>query len=186
MLWPFVAIQTVTVGGIALLAAWLAVERWEAGFRQRLANVVATLENTTFPLTPPVLQQLQDLSNAEFIVLDSGSHVVESTLNELGDVSSELAEALPAVAEEQGLITIAGTGYYARVATHSQAEQPLRVLVLYPETEWRQARHAAMWPPLLIGGALLIPGVLASMWIAQQWARRILRARDQRRTARSG
>ncbi|MBW3542324.1 MAG: HAMP domain-containing histidine kinase [Planctomycetes bacterium] len=47
------------------------------------------------------------------------------------------------------------------------------VFVLYPERSWALARWQAMSPPLAIGGVLLLPTVIASVWIAKRIGGRI-------------
>jgi signal transduction histidine kinase len=55
----------------------------------------------------------------------------------------------------------------------------MSLLVLYPETSWRQARWEAAMPPLMFGAASLGLMVLATGWVAHRIAGRIRQVHGQ-------
>jgi signal transduction histidine kinase len=55
----------------------------------------------------------------------------------------------------------------------------LRLVVLYPETSWRQAQRDAALPPLAVGVGGLVGMVLVSAWLANRFGRRIRSLQEQ-------
>ncbi|MBX3437859.1 MAG: HAMP domain-containing histidine kinase [Planctomycetaceae bacterium] len=184
ILLPFVATGVLTVGAIAVTTSWIAVRNVEAGIRTQLAHVVAALEGASFPLTPNVLTQLRALSGAHFVLLDSSRRRVATTLGDLpqGDnlVSDDQWLRLDhTVVGEEGPFDIAGVNYFAGRVRWVDSRGGGHVLVLYPHADWRAARWQAMSPPLLIGGALLLVTVTASIVLSRRFGRRIQRMQTQ-------
>lgn len=178
ILLPFVVIQIVTVAGIALSSAWMAVRQVEDEITLRLANVLSTLETASYPLTPAVLEQLEKLSGAQFIVLDEQERLTASSMAATESVVSELAQqpwnALGSnIVESRSTLSLAGERYFAGRVQRRGSVETGTVLVLYPEKSWALARWQAMFPPLAIGGALLLLTVIASIWIAKRIGGRI-------------
>jgi signal transduction histidine kinase len=178
ILWPFVGIQAVSLCAIAISSAWLAVRRAEATIHYRLANVIDSLGETSFPLTEQVLQQLRKLSDAEFVVLDPEQHVELSTLEHVEDRFTELTDEEWSQLAFNDLrpdmvLPVGGKNYFASRVAHSMGAGVRQVIVLYPQSEWQRARWEAMRPPLMVGGGLLLSGVLISVLISRRIGQRI-------------
>jgi signal transduction histidine kinase len=176
---PLVAIQAVAVAAITLTAAALAARRSELQIIDRLNGVVDTLEHADFPYTAGVLAKLRGLSGGQFVAFDQDGEVRESTLQGSRLLPASL-RGLPAVAHVDSLgsspaATVDGTPYFGVMVRSAGAPRDSSLLVLYPETSWRQARWEAALPPLLLGvGALGVMAVF-TCWIAHRFSARIQR-----------
>lgn len=181
---PFVVIQCTSLAIIVISSAWIAVRQVEDDLNVRLTNVLDTLEASTFPLTPTVLDQLRPLSGADFVVLDNDNHVISATLT---GVNSELIDDIPANEGEPNalyvlrhdVVTFNGERFFAGKAHLKGRANAGSAIVLYPEKSWELARAEALYPPLTIGAGLLILTVVASVAIARKLGNRILRVQHQ-------
>ncbi|REK20177.1 MAG: sensor histidine kinase [Planctomycetota bacterium] len=179
---PFLSIQVITVVAVAATSAWNAVRQVDRDLKQRLDGVVATLESASYPLTTRVLSQLHDLSGAEFIVMDADDSLVIATLS---SVESDELSAVPvirgddeAAVSNRSVIDVGGTAYISGFARRRTGPSGSWVLVLYPERRWALARWEAMFPPLLMGAALMCLTLAVSVWVSRRIARRIQRVQQ--------
>lgn len=179
ILLPFVAIQVVTVAAIAVSFAWIAVRQVEEEITLRVSNVLSTLRTASYPLTPAVLDQLRSLSGAHFVVIDEQGAPTASTMAADDVWIAELSRQPWRASESEILgnlptLTLDGERYFAgRVPVRRAPGPTTSVLVLYPVRSWALARWQAMFPPLAIGGGLLVLTVVASMETARRIGRRI-------------
>ena len=102
----------------------------------------------------PVLLEIEDLP-ASLQTVPAAGHV------------DSLAES-PSVA-------IGGIRYFAVSVRSPRGVRGSSLVVLYPETAWRQARREAAMPALLLGVASLAAMVLVTSLIAHRMSRRIRR-----------
>src|SRR5689334_5682967 len=79
LLGPVLAVVILAIVGSSALSAYLAADWLKQRQQESLARVVATLTDTSFPLTESVLKKMSGLSGAEFSVLDSSGRVEESS-----------------------------------------------------------------------------------------------------------
>lgn len=184
ILLPFVAIQVLTVGSIAVTTSWLAVRTAEEGIQSKLASVVATLEGASFPLTPSVLRQLKSLSGAELLLVDGRRRVVESTFPKSSNVAAALSDQNwqrldRTVVGDYDPVEIAGERFFAGRVRWVDSRGGGFVIVLFPHADWRAAQWAAISPPLLIGCGLLIFTVTASIYLSRRLGGRIHRVQAQ-------
>ncbi len=178
ILTPFIAIQCTTLAIVAIASAWIAVEQAEAELNHRLSNVMGTLEVSTFPLTSRVLDQLRPLSGAEFAVLNEQNQLLLSTLP---GISADLTNAARddwgdlnnVNVSRRSIVTVRQERYFAGRVTLKGRTGAGSVVVLYPEENWKLARWQALYPPLTLGGSVLILTILASIWIAGRIGNRI-------------
>jgi signal transduction histidine kinase len=183
---PLVAIQGVAVATVAVTAATLAARRSEQQITGRLNGVIDTLGHSNFPYTPAVLTKMRGLSGAHFAVYTEDGQVNETTLPTLKTVPSAVRAAPPLdrldSLTESSTLLLDGTHYFAVPLQTSGGARDSSLLVLYPETSWRQARWEAAAPPLAMGLGTL--GLMAAVtgWIAHRISGRIHDL--QRRVAR--
>lgn len=175
---PFMMIQTVTVIAVAVSSAWIAVRQVESEIERRLDNVLMTLEAATYPLTPNILDQLNQLSGAEFVVYDQNGSLEAANLSgfnrsQFDSIRTRFELLEQDLIDERSIVEIDGLRYFAGFVRRKQGTGQGLVFVLFPEQRWVLARTQAMFPPLAIGGVFLLLTMLASLWIARQVARRI-------------
>ncbi|RUL85369.1 sensor histidine kinase [Tautonia sociabilis] len=181
---PIILIQAVTVGAITLATATLAARRAERQVVDRLAGVVESLGRANFPYTPGVLALMRGLSGAEFVAYaadgrPSASSVPGSRgrLPSLGTLPAE-ATRLDAIGEAP-TVRLGEGSYLAVLLPASGRGGAESLLVLYPESSWRQARREAASPPLLLGGGALAVMAAVSGWVAHRIGGRIRRVERQ-------
>lgn len=184
ILLPFLMIQIGTVFVVAISSAWFAVRQVDQEIIARMENVLSTLETATYPLTPAILGQLKQFSEADFVVFNQNGDVTGTTLVK-ADSSSPLLNSQNLSSfnrnslEKRTLFEFEGRRYFAGLVSKRSSSRTESVLVLYPESEWAVERWQAIFPPVFIGGLLLILTIFASLWISQRIARRIQSAQHQ-------
>ena len=180
---PIIGIQALAVTVITIAAAWLAAGRGEREIVARLNGVIDTIGHANFPLTASVLDRMRGLSGANFAVLTRDGRVADATL-------PALETALPAIRAirpmdrldslgESPTISLGGTLYFAVPLRTAGGPRGSTLLVLYPETSWRQARREAAMPPLAVGLGSLGLMVAVTGWIARRIGARIREVRRQ-------
>jgi signal transduction histidine kinase len=180
---PLIAIQGIAVATVAVTAATLATRRSERQIIGRLNGVTDTLGHSNFPYTQGVLTKMRGLSGAHFAVFSKDGQVTDTTLPTLKSLpSSVLAvppmDRLDSLGESPTLL-LDGTRYFAVPFRTSGGVRGPSLLVLYPETSWRQARWEAATPPLAAGlGTLGLMATITS-WIAHRISRRIRDVQQQ-------
>ena len=92
--------------------------------------------------------------------------------------SGRTTDRLDALGDSPTLV-IDGTRYVAATLRTSGVPGGASLLVLYPETSWRQARREAAAAPLVVGLAALALMVGVTGWIARRIAGRIRRVERQ-------
>ncbi|MEZ6057870.1 MAG: HAMP domain-containing sensor histidine kinase [Planctomycetaceae bacterium] len=178
ILLPFATLQVLALVGLTVYSSWLGVSQVEADITSRLTKVHSTLETASFPLTPAVLDQLKQLSGAEFVVMDANSRVTHSTLGmtaSLTDVvnKSQGNQLGPNLTGAQETLSIGSDRYFAARVQPRRSGPKQSVVLLYSEARWQTARREAILPPLIIGSLLLLLTMTASVWIARRLGGRI-------------
>jgi hypothetical protein len=165
---PLVAIQGVAVATVAVTAATLAARRSEQQITGRLNGVIDTLGHSNFPYTPAVLTKMRGLSGAHFGVYTEDGRVTESTLPTLKAVPRSVQAARPLdrldSLGESSTLLLDGIHYFAVPLQTSGGTRNSSLLVLYPETSWRQARWEAATPPLSVGLGTLALTSFSAGW----------------------
>jgi signal transduction histidine kinase len=174
---PLIAIQTAAVAAIAITTATLAARRSERQIVDRLNGVIDALGDARFPYTPGVLARMRGLSGAHFAAYDADGRVSASSLASLERLPDGLG-SMPATVHVDALgdspeAVIDGTRFLAASLRSAGGARGSSLLVLYPETSWRQARWEAALPPLMLGAGSLGLMVLATGWVAHHIAARI-------------
>ncbi|WP_165229339.1 sensor histidine kinase [Aquisphaera insulae] len=184
---PIVAIQAAAVAAVALAAATQAARRIERQVEDRLNGVVETLGRAGIPYTPSTLRKMHGLSGAHFAVYDAGGRLVDATIAAPRTLPADTApdgpgDRLGPLAEYPSIL-VDGTPYFAArtgaSASPSGGAHASTLVVLYPETSWRQARREAAMAPLVVGSGALLLMIAATGWTAQRIGRRIQRLERQ-------
>jgi signal transduction histidine kinase len=175
---PIIAIQAVAVTAIAVATATLAADRSEREIIARLNGVIGTLGHVNFPYTASVLIKMRGLSGAHFVAFGENGRASETSFANLGEPPPSLKAIPPARLDSLGqspTVSLDGVGYFAV----SLPSRDSSLLVLYPQTSWRQARRDAATPPLMLGGVSLVLMVAATSWIAHRISGRIREVQQQ-------
>jgi len=185
ILWPFALVLLAAVVLTALSAAWLAAERSEAEIGARLNRVMRTVGRSSFPYRDNVLELMQGLSGAEFVVVDAAGKQTATTLSPrphvelLKDIDVTTGPSTSTLAERP-VVDIDERRYFAaghrRIGPRGTADT---LYVLFPEEQLHAARREAAWPPIVVGGITVLALVMVSAWLAGRFGRRIRRVQQQ-------
>lgn len=178
ILLPFTVTLIVAVGIIASTSAWLAVRRAEERTLSQIRSVVDTLTGSSVPYYhESVLRQMHGLSGAEFLALNQNMQQVAGTISTEQDLGL-VAEQVPLITSDRGLsdLPIVSVGQRRYLGARVAADGSLGVvslLILYPESSWREARSAVVWPPLIVGVATVAVMAAISAFLSARIARRV-------------
>lgn len=150
LLWPTFGLVLTAVVVNATFAAWLAADRVRRSELEQQRRVADLLAESTFPLTPAVLERLRGLTGSEFAV--RGRYTAEALLIETYvGLSREVTPDREGPTESREWET---TNWL--VLRRESRGQPGREILVCSS---REAIRAAMWsaiaPPLLVGAATL-------------------------------
>jgi signal transduction histidine kinase len=184
ILLPFAAAMLLGLLAVSLTSAFLAARRAERQIDQQIRSLGQTLQESSFPLTNAVLEQMHGLSGAEFVLTDAAGNLRASSKNapahQHGDVVSRWQDL-----RLGSLVDVSGDRFFVstlQIAGRATEASPLTLGILYPEHNWRTSRMEAALPPLAIGGITLIAFIVVATLIAQTLGRPI--AQLQRQVAR--
>lgn len=174
--------------GVIGLSTWLAVRSAQQAVRQQIEmqmrQIAHTLHEGRFPLTQKVLEQVKELSGADFLLVAHDGRVL-STLVQRPD-PLPLSELQPQEWQDLQLgpaVSVGGQSFLcAKVRLERAAAEEGDVLyALYPEARWRQVFQQALQPSI----ALALIGGLGSLALALAIANWLTR-RIQQLEARTG
>jgi signal transduction histidine kinase len=174
---PLIAIQGATLCGITAATAALAARRSERQIIDRLNGVIEALGHANFPYTESVLVRMRGLSGAEFVAYGADGQAAASSFSSPRETPPPLS-AIPRTVRLDSLgqaptIRLDGVRYFAVPLQPPGGPRGSPLLVLYPETSWRQVRREAATPAMLLGGASLLLMAGVTSWIAHSISRRI-------------
>ncbi len=165
--------------GVAGLGAWAAVYSVQQAVRQQietqLSQVARTVGEASFPFTERVLNQLKELTGAEFL-LTAPDGRRQQTMPVLA-AESLLANVPTADWHDMRLGTsvhLAGQNYLTAkiLLRRADASAPELLYIFYPESRWRDALWNALRPTIFLGifGSLLAVGlaVLVADWLTRR------------------
>jgi signal transduction histidine kinase len=186
ILLPFSATVVGAVSVIAVTSSWLAVRQAEERTLAQLRGVEETLDRLTVPFTDSVLNQMRGLSGAEFVAIDRAGQIRASTLPK--EATSGLGTQLSSLPSnslhverslsELPVIEIEKTRFLADQVSVRSPENVTTLIVLYREADWRAARKAAVWPPLVVGGVTMAVIISISALLARSIGRRVQMVRQ--------
>lgn len=134
--------------------------------QQRIERVSGILEESTFPLTDRVLQQMAGLTGAEFVLMDETGDVSGSSDSEF----SRLGFSPEKIESADGLgatVMVGNNQYFHRVVTLSPSRQAsvLRLHAFFDAGEYRRIWQQALLPSLFAAGSALVAAVACAYWI---------------------
>ncbi len=181
---PMILLVLVTVGGLSGLQIYWSASRQVAAIEGQMRSVARTLEQSSFPLTDRVLQQMKGFAGAEFVLVDRRGHVHATTRTEwrsddLPDPSSSVAAERLFLSEP---ISIGGDPYYHaifRLRSRAQSEAGEVLHIFYSQDRLARERQAAAVPTVVIGILALLLVAAAASWIAARVTRPLSGLRDQ-------
>lgn len=180
---PFGGAMLVVVVGVSLLDAVLAARRTQRQIEHQLQGVAQTLHDATFPLTDAVLKQTSGLSGAQFVLTDAQGHPLASSLDALVKGGLAAPSHVGGEVRLRDQFDLDGEPYlHTAIAIHDRQSSSgaLRLLhILYPRDVLRQARWQAAYPPLVVGGLLLLVVVALAVSLADRLARPIVALGEQ-------
>jgi signal transduction histidine kinase len=164
--------------GVMALSAWAAFGAAQRARRQiemQVRNVARTLGDSNFPLTPRVLEQMEGLSGAEYLlVAEDGNWTATLPVDPVAlpapEEPTEDWQALrlgPPVRMGQQVYLCSGVRLRRGPNTGST------LYILYPESLWRGALWEAIRPALVFGLFGGLASVVLALGVAQRLSRRI-------------
>jgi signal transduction histidine kinase len=172
------------LAGTAGITTWTALASARRARRQvetRVRHVAEYLAERSFGLRESILQQVKQLSGADYVLVPAAGKAVST----LGSTPVHLppADTLTDNWRELrlGPPTRAGAETYLcsgiRLTRDPNAGDAL--YILYPESLWRDALWEAVWPSLVLGGSLGAASLGLALGLGQRLGRRI-RALERR------
>ena len=126
-------------------------DRWtKQQLATRFEGISRTLSAASFPLNPPIVQLLADLTDTELMTLTADGSIGASSIDLPGDFTSH---AIGQQAELSQSLQIGGRPYLVGVFQRrgSVNDRVDRVVVLFDESQLREARLRAAGLPLATG-----------------------------------
>src|SRR4051812_38294114 len=159
---PIIAIQAVTIAAITVASVVLAANRTERQIIGRLDGVILALGRSNFPLMEGVLTRMHELSGAHFVAY--GPEGRPSAASEPTFLNQAPAlDGIPVLGKdtleslsEAPTLDIGGRRHLAVLLGSQSLSSSSGLLVLYPESSWREARWESAQAPLILGAAALV------------------------------
>jgi len=182
ILLPMASVMLVTILGVSALSAYFSAKRTRLRTEHQLRDVARTLASASFPLNNTVLQQISELSGADFVVTDAKGNPLSSSHQELREVPDEWKVQTVDTLDLDRTVRVGTTPYfYAAVRRQPRlpGDQPKVLHIYYPKESWDQAIWQSVYPPLAAGGIALALVVMLAVAIASRTTRPIGQLRDQ-------
>ena len=174
ILWPLLGLLLVAVAANAVFSAWWISTRirTEVGARQR--QIIGMLEESTFPLSSNVMENLQKLTGNELILWDSvEGRIVASTSNFQNVSDRELMWDAGLIDKtEPERRDIRGTTYAVR-AGRIRRNPSQQLLIFTSEESLRKVSREVIWPPIAVGFATIVLLIPLTLLLASIWGQRI-------------
>src|SRR5262245_34783831 len=178
---PIVAIQSLTIVAMTLASVALAQRRTERQTVERHNGVVEVLGRRTLPLTEGVLARMQALSGARFVAYGQERSPLAASEPGLIHAAPGL-ETVPKLSKshfdslrDSPTIQLNSEPQFAALVGANEPKSSPALLVLYPESSWRDARWESAQVPLILGAGALVLMAMATSWVALRISGRILR-----------
>jgi signal transduction histidine kinase len=180
---PFAALEIVAVAAISVVAAISAMTQASRDTEARLQQVIDVLQDSSFPYTEAVLNQMRGLSGAEFVAVNKNGGIQAATMDVAGDLKTlQTAQAMQGDAldlSELLSLQVAGQAYLAARTGGRGPNRHVELYVLYPEAAWHASRRDALLTPLAVGGLTLLAMIAASAWLAARMGGRMRTIQNQ-------
>ena len=182
---PIIAIQVVTIAAITIASVALAARRTKRQIIGRLDGVILALGRSNFPLTEGVLTRMHELSGRtlwRMVSKGRPSAASEPTfLNQappLDGIPVLGKDSLESLSDAPTL-DVGGRRHLAVLLGSQSSSSSSGLLVLYPESSWREARWESAQAPLILGAVALVLAAGATTWTARRLSGRIHRLEYQ-------
>jgi signal transduction histidine kinase len=164
------------VAGISTWTAVLSARRARQQIETRVRDTAQYLieERRSFRLTGPILQQLKRFSGAEYVLVPAAGEPMTT----LGDGPLSLAGGLEVADDWHTLrlgtpVRLGGRTYLCSGIRLREPNEGDVLYILYPESLWLDALWGAVWPSLVLGGAVGLASVGLTIGLGQRLSRRI-------------
>jgi signal transduction histidine kinase len=176
LLTPLLVVLVPAVAAVAGLSAWLSSSRQVALLQDRQTAVARVLADATFPLTEQSLRQMAELSGQQFVVWSTVRRKI--LISSLTTPTRDLEQSLASLAHLTGTMaphaTVLHLGQSLSVgAVRSRSRPEDEILILTPQRQVFDARREVIWPPLVMGAAVLLLLVPWLLRLTGNWSRRI-------------
>ncbi len=176
------------VAGISTWTAVLSARRARQQIETRVRDTAQYLieEKRSFRLTGPILQQVKRLSGADYVLVPAegetmttfGAAVTLPAGLEVADDWHALRLGAP--------VRVAGRTYLCSGIRLRAPNEGDLLYILYPESLWRDALWEAVWPSLVLGGALGLASVGLTVGLGQRLTRRVVELERRTRLIAAG
>lgn len=175
---PLLAVALISLLAVGIVSSRMAMRQARRQIETQLHGVVAVLSSSSFPLTAPVLRQMSDLADAEFVLTDSSARLVSASSDidpqklpptQLTDQDNEPFR----LGQRVELNDRRYRHSAVRVASPARARGATILHVLFPEERFDAAYRAAFLPPMIVGAVTLMAVVLVTQLIANRLSRNL-------------
>jgi signal transduction histidine kinase len=166
------------LAGVVVVSAATAVtsaRRARLQLEKHVADIARNVcEQTNYPLTQNILEQMNLLSGADYLVVNDSGRVTTT----LPDGDALGRPAGPVRDDWQTLhldtrVTVGGRAYLCSGVRLRPPRTGDTLYILYPETKWRDALWEAMWPVVVLGGSVGLASVVLAIGLGQRLSRRV-------------
>jgi signal transduction histidine kinase len=181
----FLGTTVCVVSVLTFGAWWFAYQQTQAAVESRLTNIGRSVAAPNYPMTPPVVRAVAELTGTQLLLLDSSGQMVDSTLVSAESVA-DIPVFRPPASGISGGISIDhafrapdGQLYHAGWLQFEGADAPNRlheikwVGILIDQSTVRQMRSQALVLPLITGIATAIGLGAIAVWLTDRIVRRL-------------
>ncbi|MFN3151880.1 sensor histidine kinase [Bremerella sp.] len=189
MRWPLIYQVTlpltlwtlVTVFALSLLNLWYAQVETGEEVEARLAAINQQLSEVRFPLSQPVLQQIQGLTGTELAVTDNDGKLIRATTEiTAGELPALLKNTNPGEVSLAEVINLAGVSYFHSTTTSRfSGSGDVTVHLLFPKANYDRRVTQSFWPLMLLGLVAVGPMLLVASFLATRITRPVARLQKQ-------
>lgn len=189
MRWPLIyqvtlplALWTLlTVLALSLVNWWYAKGETGDEVEARLSTITRQVAEVRFPLSLPVLQQIQGLTGTELAVTDATGNLLRATIpitdEELKSIQQDetanefdLSQIVPLDGKEY---------FHSTTLSRFSSTQPVTVHLLYPKANYDRRVAQSFWPLMLLGLLAVGPMLLVASMLAARITRPIAKLQKQ-------
>ncbi|PQO40341.1 hypothetical protein C5Y96_01865 [Blastopirellula marina] len=189
MRWPLIYQVTlpltlwtlVTVLALSLLNLWYAQVETGEEVQARLAAINQQLTEVRFPLSQPVLEQIQGLTGTELAVTDNSGKLIRATTAITPDeLPALLKDDNPGIVDLAEVIQLGGVSYFHSTTTSRfSGSGEVTVHLLFPKANYDRRVAQSFWPLMLLGLVAVGPMLLVASYLAVRITRPIARLQKQ-------
>lgn len=159
--------------------AWASGERARRQVEKQIDDIAATVNASSFPLTPQTLQLMKGLSGADFLICDEERRPLRDGQGALIATIAGVPDSLPAPSvsptqQFDSSVKVGDTDYRCGGLFLRQSARPEAILyILYPESLMSEAVWESLRPALTVGLGGGTVSLLLTVLLAQRLGRRV-------------